>query len=42
MSEKFLQQIEAKRKKQIWLSTVEQIASWVRSVAARVSSSKVA
>lgn len=26
MSEKFLQQIEAQRKKQIWLSTVEQIA----------------
>lgn len=26
MSEKFLQQIEACRKKQIWLSTVEQIA----------------
>lgn len=27
MSEKFLQQIEARRKKQIWLSTVEQIAN---------------
>ena len=26
MSEKFLQQIEARRKKQIWVSTVEQIA----------------
>lgn len=27
MSEKFLQQIESQRKKQIWLSTVEQIAN---------------
>lgn len=26
MSEKFLQQIEAQRKKEIWLSTVERIA----------------
>lgn len=27
MSEKFVQQIEAKRKKEIWVSTVERIAS---------------
>ena len=27
MSEKFIQQIEAKRKKEIWVSTVERIAA---------------